>query len=85
MEREQVEVNGKNFTIHELLATEFDEIQEEENSTKRVVELIKKSADLSDEDYSKLTLKERSQIQKVINKLNGWEDDFQKLETEEKK
>lgn len=84
MEKKEVEVNGKKFQVHELLATEFDDTQRMEDSVDRVVALIKKSASMSDEDYGQLTLKERTKVMDTINELNGWED-FQKSETVESK
>ena len=83
MEEKTVEVNGKTFKVHELLAIEFDEIQKVEDRVENVVALIKKCADMSDEDYAKLTLKERTAVMNTINEINGWTD-FQKSETEEK-
>lgn len=77
METKTVTSGSKDFIVHELLATEFDEIQKIEDKTEAVVALVKKSADISDEVYSKLTLKERGKIMNIINELNGWAD-FQK-------
>ena len=85
MEEKTVEVNGKKFIVKELLAVDFDKIQDIENTTARIVETIKFSANLSDEDYKTLTIKERGVIQVAMGELNGWTD-FQKSEiTEEEK
>jgi len=84
MESKEIEVNGKKFKIHELLAIEFDEIQKIENKIESIVALIKNSADMTDEDYNILTLKERGKVMDEINQLNGWSSDFQKSETEKK-
>ena len=75
METKEIRVGTKTFNVHELLATEFDEIQLEDDATKRVVATTKKSADLSDADYAKLTLRERSAIQRAMSILNGWVTD----------
>ena len=83
MEQKEVEINGKKYIVHELLAIEFDETQKIEDSTDRIVSIIKKSANMSDEDYAKITLKERSTVLDIVNELNGWNKDFQKSETEE--
>lgn len=80
MEQKEVKTGEKTYVVHELLAKEFDETQKIENSVDRIVELIKTSADMSDEDYNILTLKQRTKIMDAINELNGW--DFQKSETE---
>lgn len=82
MEQKEISINGKKFIIHELLATEFDEIQKIEDSIDKVVGLVKRSASISDEDYNKLTVKERDEILVAMNNLNGW--DFRKSETEKK-
>jgi len=86
MDKKEVKIGSKTFVIHELLAIDFDEIQKEEDTTKRVVDTIKKSADLSDADYSTLTLKERGVIQDAMAILNGWKSEgFQKPNVEKKK
>ena len=77
METKEVIVNAKKFVVHELLAVESDKIADLE-STKRAVELVKMSSNLSDNDYAVLTVKERGAILKAINELNGWSEDFQK-------
>lgn len=82
MQKEQVKVGDKVFEVHELLAIEFDKVQEIEDSTKRIVELIKKSANLTDEEYNNITLRERTKLTESMNRVNGWSD-FQKSEIEE--
>jgi len=85
MESKEITVGKKTFKVHELLATEFDAIQEEENVTKRIIATIVKSADLTTEDYATLTLKERGAIQNAMAILNGWkteDKDFQKPNVE---
>lgn len=72
-----IEVNGKKFTIRELLAVEVDDINFDDKK-----EAIKKqvilSTGMSDEVYKALTLKERLAIVNAINELNFV--DFQKAE-----
>ena len=72
-----IEVNGKKFTIRELLAVEVDDINFDDKK-----EAIKKqvilSTGMSDEVYKALTLKERLSIVNAINELNFV--DFQKAE-----
>lgn len=85
MKEKEIVVNGKSFKIHELLAIEFDGISDLEKSSDRVKEVVKKSADLTEEDYSKLTVRERKELMDIINEVNGWAEDFQKSEIEEKK
>jgi len=85
METKKVKVKEKEFEVHELLAVEFDEIQKIEDDMDRIAALIKKSSNLSDEDYNRLTLKERSGIMSAINELNGWTEDFQSPPQQSKK
>ena len=72
MEKETIKFEEKTLEIRELLATEFDEISEIEDATKRIVEMVKISANLSDDDYKQVTVKERKKIIDTLNKLNGW-------------
>jgi len=86
METEKVEINGRIFQITELLAVEFDDIMELVSQKDKTKALVTKSTKLSDEDYNKLTQKERFAIMKTINKLNGWSDeDFQTPSQQEEK
>lgn len=85
METKELNIKGKIFFVHELLAEEFDETSKIENTIERIKSLVKVSCNLSDEDYKKLTIKERSELMNSINQLNGWTEDFQKSETQEKK
>jgi len=75
MEKEVI-IGSKKFTIRELLAIEVDGINFDDKA-----EAIKKqivlSTGMNDEDYKKLTIKERLTIVNVMNELNGLVD-FQK-------
>ena len=77
----EVNVNGKTFLIRELLAIEVDDINWDDKK-----EAIKKQVILStgigEEDYKKLTVKERLAIVNAINELNF--ADFQKAEAQTK-
>jgi hypothetical protein len=84
MKKENIEVDGVKYTIHELMATEEDEILDREDLTTPSLRLrarFQKCTNLSDEDYEKLTAKQRNQILEVVNRLNGWVD-FQEPSTE---
>lgn len=83
METKKVDIGKKVFEVHELLASEFDEIQKIEDSVDRIVKIVKTSANMSDEDYSSLTLKEREKILGFINELNGWADFQKPVKTQE--
>ena len=84
VETEKVKVKDKEFTVHELLAIESDDILDTEDKKLRIKKLVLKSANLSEEEYKILTLHERTEIIKAINRLNGWSEDFQKPQELEK-
>jgi hypothetical protein len=69
----EIEVNNKKFKIRELLAVELDDVDwsDKKNAIKKQVIL---STGISEDDYSKLTVKERMAIIQQINKINGFED-----------
>jgi hypothetical protein len=71
----EIEVNSRKFKIRELLAIELDDVDwnDKKIAVKKQVLL---STGMSEEDYSKLTVKERLKIIVEINKINGF-DDFQ--------
>ena len=73
MEEEEIVVGKKNFKVRELLAIEFDEVEKIDNRVDSMVFLIKKSANLTDDDYATLTLKERKALLEAINRINGWD------------
>lgn len=82
MEKE-INVNGKVFKIRELLASEFDicsDIVDKKESLKKQVLF---STGMSEEEYSKLTFKERLTIVQTMNDVNGLAD-FQKNSNQEK-
>ena len=83
MEETEITIGDKTFVVRELLAIEFDEISDSEDVTKRIVQIIKKCADMKDDDYAKLTIRERSKLMEEINKINGWVEDFQNTQEEE--
>jgi len=67
-------VSGKTFTVRELLARELDEALETEDKKDSLRKQVKFSTGISDDEYDKLTVKERIAIVREINKLNGVED-----------
>ena len=76
MDTKQITVGVKSFTIRELKAVELDDIDftDRKLSVKKQVQL---STGISDDDYSNLSVKERLTIIKVINELNGFNENFQ--------
>jgi len=75
METKEVVVNGKSFTIKELLAVDVEDINWEDKK-EAVKKQILLSTGMSETDYSKLTIKERLALIKGITELNF--GDFQK-------
>jgi hypothetical protein len=72
--QKEIVVNGKTFVIRELLAIELDGINLEDRA-KALREQVRLSTNITDEEYNKLSVKERGAIMKVINELNF--QDFQ--------
>ena len=73
-----IEVNGKTFKVRELLATELDDILALPEAKQHLKLQVTKSTGISEEEYLKLTVKERLAILLVTNDLNGLNEDFQK-------
>ena len=76
MQTEEIEVNGKTYTVSEIKykdVTKLSDIPKEESSQK----MMELSTGITDEEYDNLSMKDGIKIQKVINKLNGFDDDFQ--------
>ena len=81
METKKVKIGEKEYTIHEMLAVDFDTLQDITDNVERMRILHTKSADISVDEYNKLTLLERNAITKAINEINGWgteEEDIDK-------
>lgn len=77
MEKEEISVNGKKFIVRELLATELDEITDMTDKKASLKKQVMLGANITEEEYNKLTVKERFSIIETMNKLN-LTDDFQK-------
>jgi len=75
----------KTLVIHEFLSPEFDEVMKIEDNVDRITKMIKLCSDLSDDEYNKLTIRERSKITEIMNELNGWNEDFQEAQETELK
>ena len=72
MESKEVTIGEKTYNVHEMLATDFDDLQDIENNKERMRILHTKSCDISVDEYNILTLKERTLITQAINQVNGW-------------
>lgn len=69
--QKEIVVGERKFLVRELLAVELDDtmdIQDKKLALKKQVTL---SAGLNDEEYAKLTVKERIAIINAMNELNG--------------
>ena len=70
MEKEVI-VNGRKFIVKEILAIDIDNanINWDDVNDSRKKQLILATG-LSEDEYNKLTFKERLQLQKIFNELN---------------
>jgi len=77
METKKVQLKEKVVEVRELLAIESDEILDMNltKSSERIKERLKRMAGVTDEEYAKLTEKERDLILGAMSEVNGW--DFQ--------
>jgi len=75
MEKEII-VSEKKFKVRELLAIETDDI-DWDNRPLALKKQVILSTGISEEEYNKLTVKERLNIIQTINEINGF-NDFQK-------
>ncbi len=76
MQTEEVEVSGKKYTVKEIKykdVTKLSDVSKEEASKV----LMQLSIDITDEEYDSLSMRDGIKLQKVINKVNGLDEDFQ--------
>lgn len=87
MQTKEIEINGKKFIVHELLAIEEDEIIDMnlEKLSQKLKAKVMKSTDMKEEEYQVLTSMEREKILEAINELNHYNETFQKSEITESK
>lgn len=74
--QKEIKIGEKTFVVRELLAIEMDSInfEDKKGAIKQQVIL---STGLNEEEYNKLTVKERINILQAMNEINGL-NDFQK-------
>ena len=67
----EISIGEKKFIVRELLAIETDDFnwEDKKDTIKKQVML---STGISEEAYNKLTLKERLEILKAFNEVNGF-------------
>ena len=73
MVEKEIDVNGRKFKVRELLAIELDDIDWNDKKTAIKKQVIL-STGLNDEEYAKLTVKERLALIQKINEINGFSD-----------
>lgn len=69
----EIEVKGRKFKVRELLAVELDDIDWADKN-KAIRKQVMLSTGITDEEYDKLTVRERMRIIQEINSLNGFPD-----------
>lgn len=85
MQKKEIRIDDKVYTIRELLAREVDNIDFKDQAKARKIQ-IQLSTGMSDSDYDDLTFKQRIFLLKETNKINGIDDkpDFQTPTTDSK-
>ena len=81
MEEKEIVVNGKTYKIKELKYKDvaaLGQITQEESAKKMMV----LSTNMTEEEYTELGMKDGLELQKAINELNGFGEDFPKPLTE---
>jgi hypothetical protein len=73
MEQKEVVIGNKKFIVKELLGVEFDKI-DFSNKLESIKQQVTLSAGIQEDEYNKLTLKERLAILKAIEEVNGLTD-----------
>ena len=67
--KREIEVEGRKFIVRELLGIEVDEINFEDKK-EAIRKQVTLSTGLTDDEYNKLTVKERLSIMNVIGEIN---------------
>lgn len=71
--KKEIVIGDRTFLIREILAVELDEVDLRDSKATQKV-LVTKGAGLSDDEYIKLTIKERLSLLTAINEINGFGD-----------
>lgn len=76
MQTEEVKIGEKTYVVNEIKYKDVIKLTDipKEEASKTLIQL---SIDMSDEEYDNLSMRDGIKLQKVINKLNGLEEDFQ--------
>jgi hypothetical protein len=67
--QKEIEVNGRKFVVKEMLAVDLDSLNLDDKKESVKVQVIS-STGMTEEEYLKLTVKERLAIMNAINELN---------------
>ena len=75
MQTKEIEVNGRKYTVKELKYKDVIAIKElsQADAAKKLMVL---STEMSDEVYDELSVNDGIEIQKFINELNNFSQDF---------
>lgn len=68
----EIDISGRKFQIRELLASEFDKI-DFSSPDKGLKEQVILSTGMSSDEYSSLTVRERTAIVKAILEINDFQ------------
>ena len=81
----KVKINDKEYEMRELTYLEVIEIEEikQKSISEAVKTMLSKSTGLSDEEITKLTVREGTKLQEEINKINGFQDFQTPVESKE--
>lgn len=74
-EKKVILSNGKEYVVKEVLYKDIVETATEDKSL-AAKNLLKLSTGMSDEEYETLSMKDGLTIQKIVNQINGFTDDF---------
>ncbi len=74
METKKVTISNKEYEVKELLAVQSDELMDMDldKPSKRIITRLKMQCGITDEEYSKITEKERDLLLGAMNEVNGW-------------
>jgi hypothetical protein len=75
MEKEITLSNGLVVTVKEVKYNDFaKKISEDKDNTAKILFLM--ATDISEEDYNQLSIKDGYKLQKIINEINGLDENF---------
>jgi len=88
MTNKEIKFGDKTYSIHPMLAIDFDRLQSIDDNVEKMRVLHTTCSNMSVEEYNLLSLVDRNQMTVIINKMNGWTklvDDDEIIEDIDKK